>query len=617
MFRPYIYSQQHINDSNLNKLLKLLDVDNNNSFKESHVYNRIKKENVVNKHLRSSEKIEYRDKEIFNWIETHIVNPLNNLIVENNDDSHFILVRNDIEVVKYEPGDFFNKHQDYINFDSNEFKNYTFIMCLKACQEGGETILHIDDEAIEFSGTAKEPGTMLLFQKDIIHEGRIVNNGSKYIMKGNLLCFQKNKTNKLLIVNLLKSPGKSYIIPYENLKKAPKSVYYAYYNFQQTNNSEQNVFYYDDDKMDDLTFKMFYDRIIPPKMDINDILEKMDYIGFNFDNIIQNYNKFINSDHLHGDAFYCKMNDYYQLLSLKRNKNIVPFQMISACTEGQEIILWFGLYDNIFATCDYFCGSLSINDKYYESSDDDSSDSDDDDNSKKRINNYIGKKLFIKDSKVFLPHKKWINIINNYSNDGYETIRKHIWNNYRLKNINHVTNISTNNKSDQLHEYAMKMINGISSIQNGSKNDDGQYHYNNNLNHNLVKEKIITNLNLDIPTCEINYDLIDKLKINDMINIIKSNKTISGLQKTNLSESFCNETYYVTFDIVYRFGFMYIDEEVLNDSYNDPDSESDNGSNKIQNKINTNILYPSNEFDYVSSDTTNTESESNDSSDDE
>ena len=46
------------------------------------------------------------------------------------------LVRNDVTYIKYESGDFFDKHEDYLSFTSNSIEEYTLIMCVKAECDG-------------------------------------------------------------------------------------------------------------------------------------------------------------------------------------------------------------------------------------------------------------------------------------------------------------------------------------------------------------------------------------------------------------------------------------------------------------------------------------------------
>jgi hypothetical protein len=86
-------------------------------------------------------------------------------------------------VIKYSEGDYFKKHQDYVNFSSNEFQNYTFLVCLKACIEGGETVLYLDNENRDKGttiDTSKKEGSILLFQKELLHEGKEVLKGIKF-----------------------------------------------------------------------------------------------------------------------------------------------------------------------------------------------------------------------------------------------------------------------------------------------------------------------------------------------------------------------------------------------------------------------------------------------------
>ncbi|AYV84732.1 MAG: prolyl 4-hydroxylase alpha subunit [Hyperionvirus sp.] len=553
--------------ANLCDLLGLSTGDVTKDYKTSHVYNRITKENVVDKHLRSSQKIEYRDQTIFDTLEKLFIAKLNKYAHQ----MKFILIRNDVEVVKYKEGDFFRAHQDYINFDSNQFKNYTFLFCLRRCEEGGETVLHIDkDEPTKLDTVCKHPGGLLLFKKDTIHEGLTVTKGEKVILKGNLICFHSvddGIPEDYLIIKLTKSP-KLFIIPINILEAHKETVYYTSYNFNKRLHPNDHIFHYTEDFLEEHEINFFYEKIMAPSKEKNlTILKKMDYIGFQVNNALMNFNKFVNSSDT--DIFLCDMSVYYKLLHFSVTPEVIPCQMVYFETQEGSILVWFGIYDNIFVTCDYDVDSSSDND---DDDDDDNNDSssDDDDHifSPKKIKYHLhrkSKKVFPIEGKNLIPSRRWRGILENKNTKRHEEVRKYFIDNYSLKKIEDVATITATNKYDQLNEYILNIIEHVSSIDTGYDGDDRTFTWKNKRTYTYTKpaseELLFVEPSEPAIMTDEDIERLKNIAYEPIIQKLISHKQISKMDKTNMSESFCNETYYTTWDVVYKFGFVKLPQE--------------------------------------------------------
>lgn len=575
----YTEHESLLNNYETKELLNLLDIDNS-VCKESHVFNRITKENVVNKHLRSSQKIEYRDNKLFDWIETNVVKKICNNYIS------YHLIRNDLEVVKYKKGDYFKKHQDYINFDSNEFKNYTFLICLNPCEFGGETVLHIDDQEYIFDCTAKIPGSLLLFKKDTIHEGKEVLEGEKYILKGNLLGFVNNnkEMQDIIIVSLKKSPGLQYILPVNRIND---TMYGAYYNFSKQQNPHENIFYFYDEETNKDSFEYFYNTYVK-EYTLKEFYNRridLDYMGIKETNLLSELTQFINDKNT--EIMMLSYDNYYKLCNINFGKEIVPFNMVTLKTENIEIIIWCGVYNNLFVTCDPcvrkitynsdFLPKIFLNNSRSESDSESGSESDSESDSGSDSNFYSESKkksiekdlieLFqnfkINDSILFVPNLEWKQYVDKYLTLGVSLVRSHLWKNYGLTPINKLTMIKKNN-NESLHEYVMNIMDGISKINNGYSGDDGQYNY-----ESSSKLQLINNINgcyENIKSDKIEVNDLNNLNLNKFVENILNAQYISKLDNTKMSESFCNETYYVTWDIIYRMGFIKINNYLENKS---------------------------------------------------
>src|SRR3989304_583410 len=305
-FANYIECESILTQEKLTELINLLDIETKDDV-PSHVYNRIDQTNVINKHLRSSRKIEYIDDQLFDWVEQNIVISIN----ENYQNHQFVLIRNDLEVIKYGPGDYFKKHQDFINIDSNEFKNYTFIVGLKCCEKGGQTVFYINETRELSTILTDSPGNMIIFRKDLIHEGLEVIEGNKYILKGNFICLPQKSIAYCILVIIFPS-NQTYLL---ETSKLTGSIYETFIDFEKTKTPDKKIFFYYEDHLNEVDFLTLYNNIYNNQnFDSHQRLIKMnDYTQLKYidKDYLFKFNNFINFGNLNQIILF-KIDDYYQ-----------------------------------------------------------------------------------------------------------------------------------------------------------------------------------------------------------------------------------------------------------------------------------------------------------------
>lgn len=153
------------------------------NYEASNVYDTHEKVNVQEKSIRSSKshKFYYQNNQtIFNCVEK-LVSYIN---------SHcgtlFTLVPNDIDVIKYDTGDYFHRHTDFVPIKSSYVGFYSLLFCLDADCVGGETCLYIDGKKKKFNETIVR-NEWLIFKNELEHEGLEIKSGHKIILKANLV----------------------------------------------------------------------------------------------------------------------------------------------------------------------------------------------------------------------------------------------------------------------------------------------------------------------------------------------------------------------------------------------------------------------------------------------
>jgi hypothetical protein len=208
--------------------------DDNNDFDKSLLYSTTKKEKFVDENERTSSFKLLKDEALFDKFEK-----LLEKISSTDKIYDYMLVRNDVTYIKYDKGGFFKKHADYLSFTSNLVEEYTMILCIDANCKGGETKFHINPY-FEYSSKASiTPKNCVIFRKDLVHEGCVIQDGYKNILTVNLLAFPKKcekiieitfaneKRKKILKYNDAVNLGDNLISRYINNKKDNKIIKYT------------------------------------------------------------------------------------------------------------------------------------------------------------------------------------------------------------------------------------------------------------------------------------------------------------------------------------------------------------------------------------------------------
>ena len=121
-----------LTESNIRDLLKIVDVDLSKPFegKDALIFDKKKGQNTMDLEKRKVKNKNYRSPELLTWLTKNIIEQVNKKL-----DSNLILMNNMIDVIHYKSGDYFKEHADHKYVISDEFEEYTLIVCLQTvCQ---------------------------------------------------------------------------------------------------------------------------------------------------------------------------------------------------------------------------------------------------------------------------------------------------------------------------------------------------------------------------------------------------------------------------------------------------------------------------------------------------
>lgn len=196
----------------LTKAIQASDVP----FRPSPLYSIDEKKKFVDKDRRSS---------VFRLLRTEEIFGLSRLLVKllTKSDSQFSyhLVPNDVTHIRYGPGDFFEPHEDFLSTTSNLLEEFTMIVCLDAECEGGETVFHLNPHLAHPSRASVTPGHIVIFRKDLKHEGVLLKSGFKEIAIFNLWAIPKTCDQAVVIRCKDFAP---LVLPYRSIKGFPSCM---------------------------------------------------------------------------------------------------------------------------------------------------------------------------------------------------------------------------------------------------------------------------------------------------------------------------------------------------------------------------------------------------------
>jgi len=175
------------------------------------------------------------DKDLFDHFRT-LVKRLSDLDKVYN----YTLVPNDITYIRYDKGGFFKAHSDFLSLKSNIIEEFTMIMCLDADPtiEGGGTIIHINDHFSYVSRASCTKDNVLVFRKDLTHEGELLRSGFKEIATANLWATLK-EASALLVT--FEGSTETYVIPLSKVEALGDTYISAMADFQTHNGSATGV----------------------------------------------------------------------------------------------------------------------------------------------------------------------------------------------------------------------------------------------------------------------------------------------------------------------------------------------------------------------------------------
>jgi hypothetical protein len=236
------------------------------TFETSQLYNSARDEKFVDPSLRLSKYRAIVNDDLFNISDKILKN-----ITNYDEYNSYSLVKNDITHIVYEKGGFFKQHRDFLSLKSNIIEEYTLLICVTPHDNlvtvGGETVIHVNPDYIHTSKSTITPGCALLFRKDLVHEGLVIEQGNKEIVTMNIWVTRKATMNdEIILIKFLNSDNsndadpvlsaaydQSYAVSANQVMKHPKSLLSAFYNFNKKN--DIHIYEY---KCDDLTYEQFY-----------------------------------------------------------------------------------------------------------------------------------------------------------------------------------------------------------------------------------------------------------------------------------------------------------------------------------------------------------------------
>lgn len=316
----------------LNDIREFVENDTSN-LNTSLLYSTKIKDKIIDTNIRKSKFKLLKNPKIFEFFDDL-------LEIVNQKDSYFNyrLVRNDITYIEYEKGDFFDKHEDFLSIKSNLIEEYTMIYCLDANCNGGETIFHVNEFFRYPPSSTITPENIILFRKDLCHEGSIIKEGYKKILTANIWCLPKN-CDKIVVFSF-KNTNKKRIIKYDNIISFGDSMLKNLLPIDDLHDTkikeidELNCSYEEFEIIEKI-----YNRCYININNFIDIKKLIDYCEIDYKNIFFSKDDSIETPKkIHDSPFtqniiLCKNEEeqlYYTNISKKLNFSYIPFMILYA-----------------------------------------------------------------------------------------------------------------------------------------------------------------------------------------------------------------------------------------------------------------------------------------------
>ena len=280
-FPQYLTFNNFLNQTELKELTEKIEPWTSN-WEQSKIYKVPDKANEIDLNTRKSLKSKVNDRTLFQFCNETFISKLNQ---HQTDGTTFKLVQDELELIKYTPGGYFKKHQDFVHFHSNQIKCYTLIFCLEGNCEGGETSIFLSDtEEIKCEQT-KRPNGLLVMRNELWHAGNEVIEGEKIILKLNLLA---TKTDRVITIGF-ENEERTYMVDRTMIDKWSNSYLAGYLRFK---NDVNKI------KIEKFTFEEFsvvYRLLTYQQLPLEEIKANertLDYFGYNFEVEAKVYNHY-------------------------------------------------------------------------------------------------------------------------------------------------------------------------------------------------------------------------------------------------------------------------------------------------------------------------------------
>lgn len=158
---------------------------------------------------------------------------------------NYNLIKSDITHIKYQEGDFFKPHQDFLGINSNLIEEYTMIICLRADCQGGETKFHINQFFSYSSSASKTPLNVVIFRKDLMHEGVKLESGYKEIATINIYGIPTTSERTVMITST--QCERKLLLPLSSIENIPRNMILGSLSFTHQLESDDKILTYQGD----------------------------------------------------------------------------------------------------------------------------------------------------------------------------------------------------------------------------------------------------------------------------------------------------------------------------------------------------------------------------------
>jgi hypothetical protein len=190
----------------------------------------------------------------------------------------------------------------------------------------------------------------------MLQEAKTVIEGTKILLKGELVCMKSVDTKEHVIVEVEHDNNDLWAISVDMMKQfQPKCAYLSFYNSQQQMHPERRVVTYRETVLTALQFALLYKEVMDRDELQRNTSKMLDYAGVSHrkkiktkDNRFQNW--YTDTEK---KILACGINDYFTMMEMALDlKDVIPYQIVTIETSEFTALAWLGVGVNQFVCCD-------------------------------------------------------------------------------------------------------------------------------------------------------------------------------------------------------------------------------------------------------------------------